>query len=208
MPIVIFIIGMNFSLAAPNIRDLTSKKGGENATPGNTSKIFPIPEGLQKHSLGLGLGQTFMTGEFEDNGINKITLDFLYNYSASYSFDLLVNFHHSKHELKERYTRLTGLAFGIKGKLYHFDGFSPFALAGLGLYYPHVRRNLANGLVESEPRIVFGNHFGLGGELKLNDRFSFGILGQHHNPFDVRQETGPEVEGSYFKLLITTFYTF
>ena len=33
-------------------------------------------------------------------------------------------------------------------------------------------------------------------------------LGSIHNPFDIKQENGPEVEGSYSKIMITSMYTF
>ncbi len=209
VPIITFIIGINFCFGASAIQKLTSKNKAKTVTQDSTSaKAFQIPGSLQKHSIGFGLGQTFIRGQLKNDGENKITWDLLYNYSASYSFDLLANFHHSKHKFKNRYVQLTGLTMGIKGKFYHFDAFSPFAIGGLGFYSPRVKRSVEGQVMKSESEIVFGNHFGMGVDLKLNDKFTVGIIGQYHNPFDIQQELGPEVEGSYFKLLITTLYTF
>lgn len=211
---VIFTVSVSFSIsnAQSKIEKLTSKESSQKATklpaPSGNSSAPRVTGKLKVHSLGLGLGQTFANSDFGDNGEDKITFDFLYNYSASHSFDLLINFHSHKHEYKNRYVRLTALTAGIKAKLYHFDNFTPFAVAGLGFYSPKVKRVINNALVESESKVVFGTNFGGGGELKLNDKFTAGLLAQYHNPFDVKQEVGPDVEGSYFKLLITGYYHF
>lgn len=163
---------------------------------------------LQKHSLGLGIGQTFLYSQFEDNGEDKITVDVYYNYAASYSFDFMLNLHVSSHEFKQTKTDLSGLAIGIKAKAYQIDNFSPFAVAGLGFYSPKVTRLVESEYIESTSKLVFGVHFGVGAELKLNDKFTVGLMAHYHDPFDVKQEVGPKVEGNYLKLLITTFYTF
>ncbi len=76
---------------------------------------------LHSHSFGVGLGETFLAGDFEEHGDNKITTDFLYSYSASYSFDFLINAHYSEHSFKKKMIQLSGLNFGIKAKLYQFD---------------------------------------------------------------------------------------
>lgn len=163
---------------------------------------------LQKHSLGIGVGQTFLYSKLEDNGDDKITVDLYYNYSASYTFDFMANFHVSSHTFGETRSEISGLALGIKAKAYQIDNFSPFALAGLGFYNPKITRVVNNALLESTSKLVFGIHLGVGTELKLNEKFTLGLMGHYHDPFDVRQEIGPKVEGNYFKLLITSFYTF
>lgn len=208
----LFVASTSFSFSQTAIEKLTSKDSEKKAkslpAPSARSEA-PRPSGaLKVHSFGIGLGQTFIHGDFDDHGEDKITFDLLYNYSASHSFDLMIDLHSHKHSYKEKYVRLTGLAAGIKAKLYNFDNFAPFAVAGLGFYAPKVKRILNNAFVESESKVVFGTHLGGGGELKLNDKFTAGLLAQYHNPFDMKQELGPEVEGSYFKLLITGFYHF
>lgn len=209
---VIFTGLTSFSFSQTKIEKLTSKESSKKAdnlpAPEATSTAPRLSTGLKKHSFGIGLGQTFIHGDFDDNGEDKITFDLLYNYSASHSFDLLIGAHSHKHDFKDKYVRLTGLAVGIKAKLYNFDNFAPFAVAGLGFYAPKVKRLLDAQLVESDSKIVFGTHFGAGGDLKLNEKFTAGLLAQYHNPFDMKQETGPQVEGSYFKLLITGYYHF
>lgn len=198
-----------FAQSKPSIKSLTSKKTSEETKDElPESSGATIPKALKVHSLGIGLGQTFVKGDFNRYGDDEITWDLLYNYSASYSFDFMANIHYSKHKFKETYSSLSGVALGIKGKFYQFDAFSPYAVGGLGFYSPRVKRMINGELLESKSKIVFGTHLGIGAELKLNRHFSTGLLGHYHNPFDVKQEVGPEVEGSYFKLLITGMYSF
>tara|TARA_R110000868_G_scaffold30668_3_gene113187 strand:+ start:229 stop:903 length:675 start_codon:yes stop_codon:yes gene_type:complete len=169
------------------------------------------PKGtLNRHSIGLGFGQTFLFEDFEDNGEDKITVDGFYNYSASHSFDLLVNMHISKHKFRGRNALIRGIAPGIKAKLYQFDNFSPYVLGGLGLYAPKVRRvlNAAGEIQDTKTKMAFGYHFGAGADLNLNSHVTVGLLFHLHNPFDVKQDIGSEVEGAYYKLLMLAFYVF
>ncbi len=163
---------------------------------------------INKHSVGLGLGQTFLAGDFDRDGNDAITVDAFYDYSASHSFDMFANLHYSKHEFKNREVVLPGLALGIKGKFVQFDSFSPYVQGGLGFYRPKVKRIVDERLVESEGKITFGINLGAGVELRLNENFKFGLLASIHNPFDIKQELGTDIEGSYSKLLLTGFYTF
>src|SRR5690606_32055169 len=104
-------------------------------------------------------GQTFLLNDLEDNGEDKITVDGFYNYSASHSFDLLVNFHISKHKFRGQHALIRGIAPGIKAKLYQFDNFAPYALAGLGIYAPKVRRLNGGSTQDTETKKAFGYHF-------------------------------------------------
>ena len=61
-----------------------------------------IYEELKVHSLGVGLGQTFVRGHLARHGEDKITLDGYYNYSVSHSFDMVLNFHYSQHVFTRR----------------------------------------------------------------------------------------------------------
>lgn len=188
------------------IQKLTSKEKSEEVAqkiPESTSS-----DTVNVHSLGLGIGQTFLQGKFDKHGEDKITFDLYYNYSASHSFDLLANVHYSEHSFLQKKVTLPGLAIGIKSKLFNFDSFAPFALAGLGFYRPTVTRAVYNIMTESKAKVTFGTHFGAGAELRLNRHASMALLGHYHNPFDIKQELGPEVEGSYFKLLLVGFYSF
>lgn len=191
----------------PNIKKITS---GEKAQEVATTLPEParIPGEINLHSLGVGVGQTFLAGDFSDNGDDSITGEIFYSYSASHSFDFFSNLHYSKHEFSDKSVVLPGLALGIKAKLYQFDSFSPFIVGGLGFYRPQVTSNPGTGPVKSEAKTSFGNHFGIGAELRLNRHYSMGLLAHYHNPFDIKQELGPEIEGSYSKLLITGLYSF
>tara|TARA_B100000925_G_scaffold144620_1_gene108301 strand:- start:12842 stop:13462 length:621 start_codon:yes stop_codon:yes gene_type:complete len=173
----------------------------------NSSPSF-VSSYLKGHSFGIGLGQTFLHGDFSENGQNSITVDAYYEYKASYSFDLLINGHFSGHKMGEKESNLTGIAAGIKGKIMNFDAFTPFFVGGLGFYLPTVTRSVNNVITESDSKVTFGTHFGLGADLELNQNYTVGLIAHVHNPFDVEQELLPEIEGFYYKLLFTLLYKF
>lgn len=162
--------------------------------------------GVKKHSIGVGIGQTFLMGGFSDDGDNSITLDALYNYKASHSFDLLITSHFSKHELRGKNVKLFGTTASIKSKVFDFDSFSPYFLGGLGFYMPRTKR--ASEGDSSEGKLTFGYNFGAGTDLKLNSKYTVGMLGLYHRPFKVKQDAQGDVSGSYFKLLLTLLYAF
>ena len=169
----------------------------------------PVSTGkIRKHQIGVGLGETFLYGKFDDRGSEKITLDFFYDYAASYSFDLLINFHLSNHTHGGEEVDLASLNMNIKSKLFNFDQFSPYALGGLGFYYPSWETKTGNTTVSSEGNFVFGWQVGFGAELDLNEKYNIGVLLMYFNPFKVKQENQTAVSGSYSKLLITTMYAF
>src|SRR5690606_2383811 len=114
----IFLFGVN---AQTKIEKLTSTDKPVVDNTSNSSSSSSAPTGaLNRHSVGIGFGQTFLAGDFDKNGEDKITFDGFYNYSASHSFDLLVNIHASKHKFQEKHAILRGIAPGIKAKLYQF----------------------------------------------------------------------------------------
>lgn len=159
---------------------------------------------IHKHAVGIGIGQTFLFGDLEDKGDSRITGDLFYSYTASYSFDLLVNLHSSHHSYKDNEVWLNGLVFGIKARSYEFDAFSPFVVGGLGFYQPRIEKDGK----KSEIKTTFGFNAGAGIDLRLNRNVVVGVLGQYHNPFDVKQDEIEDIEGSYFKLLLTGMYLF
>lgn len=170
----------------------------------NASIVMAAKREVHKHAIGLGIGQTFLLGQLEDKGDNRITGDLFYSYTASYSFDLLVNLHSSHHTYKDKETWLRGLAFSIKARSHEFDAFSPFILGGLGFYQPQVEK----GGEKSDTKTTFGFNAGAGIDLRLNTNVIVGILSQFHSPFDVKQDETEDVKGSYFKLLLTGMYLF
>lgn len=178
-------------------------------TPKATSSSDKKKKGhLKRSSLGIGIGQNFLLGDFADLGEDAITFDLFYSYRASYSFDLLINAHFSEQDFNRTEVSLLGLAASIKSHLFHLDSFSPFLLGGLGFYRPEVTRVIDGALVESEAKITFGANAGAGVDLKLNDNYTVGILAQLHAPFRIKQDTQPAVTGMYSKLMLTAFYTF
>jgi hypothetical protein len=75
-----------------------AEESAENTHSAPEQSHSTSPRRLQQHGLGLGLGQTFLFGDYSNHGDDKITMDFFYSYAASYSFDLIVNAHMSEHE--------------------------------------------------------------------------------------------------------------
>lgn len=192
----------------PNIHLLTNERSAKKVNNEIPDSAERIPGKIHKHSLGIGIGQTFLRSTLSENGNDKITPDLYYNYSASHSFDFLANFHYSTHSYLERKATIKGLALAIKGKGFQLDSFSPFVLGGLGFYLPTVKK-LQNGVMaDTREQLVFGINAGAGFELRLNDEAIIGMIAHYHDPFDVRLEDGSKLEGSYMKILLTALYTF
>lgn len=196
----------------PNIHQLTNEKTAKKVSEDIPEESAPaatrIPGELNKHSLGLGFGQTFLRSTLADNGNDKITAELYYNYSASYSFDFMANAHWDTHTYKDRESTTRGLALAIKGKGFQLDAFAPYVFGGFGFYYPSAKRPVATEIVETRSQVVFGVNAGAGVELRLNSRVVVGAIMHYHDPFDVRQEVGPTLQASYLKLLLTALYTF
>jgi opacity protein-like surface antigen len=199
----------------PNIHVLTGEETArkvDNNIPTAASRPRAseqrLPEEINKHSIGIGLGQTFLRSDFHDHGADGITPDLYYNYSASYSFDFMANAHWSKHKYQNKDVTIKGLALSIKGKAYQFDAFSPFFLGGFGFYEPSATRNLNGVLTKTREQVVFGMNLGAGVELKLNNEWTVGVIAHYHDPFSVRQDVGGDLDGSYMKLLLLGMYTF
>jgi hypothetical protein len=174
----------------------------------NNQNSAASPRKLHQHGVGIGLGETFLLGKYSKYGADKITADILYSYAASYSFDLLVNAHMSEHEDKNERMKVMGLATSIKGRFVEYDNFSPYFLGGLGFYAPQAKRVVNGDNQWSDRKITFGLNFGGGVDLRLNEHYVVGIMGQMHCPFAIQQDEGPDVQGYYFKLLITGMYLF
>jgi hypothetical protein len=160
------------------------------------------------HSVGIGIGETFLFSTFSNFGEDKITLDLFYFYKASYTFEVMVDLHLSSHTLGEQEINLMGATVGIKSYLVHLDSFSPYIVAGLGFYLPTTKELVSATLTESESKLAFGSNFGAGMDLKLNQTFTLGLISLYHNPFDLQQSVVSKIEGSYLKLLITFAYNF
>lgn len=166
------------------------------------------PRRLQQHGLGFGIGETFLMGNYGKYGNDKITMDLLYSYAASYSFDLLINAHMSEHKDENEKMKVMGLTSSIKGRFVEYDNLSPYFLGGLGFYAPRAKRSNGTSAQWTQQKVTFGLNFGGGVDLRLNDHYVVGIMGQMHWPFKVEQENQSDLKGYYFKLLITGMYLF
>jgi len=180
----------------------------EKMTTGDGPKDLPgsrVDDYLKISSLGLAIGQTWLSGDYASYGKDGISWDIYYDYSASHSFDLLVDFHWNQfsNDSGGKETQV-GLVPSAKIKFYQFDNFTPYVILGLGFYIPEV----TSPTYDSEAKIVLGTSYGLGIDLRLNRKFKFGAIYQIHNPFDVSQPNGSDLEGSYSKLLLVGFYSF
>ncbi len=192
----------------PNIHQLTNEKSAQKVRKDIPESSERIPGQVRKHSLGVGVGQTFLRSNLSENGNDKITPEIYYNYSASYSFDFVANLHYSSHSYLNRQATIKGLALAIKGKGFQLDAFSPYVLGGFGFYLPSVTHEKNSALVKTREQLVFGVNVGAGVELRLNDEAVVGVIAHYHDPFDVRLDDGSKLEGSYMKLLIIASYTF
>lgn len=216
MKLVILTITSFFALNSFAQREDNLIDAIQNRESAEPSDIEEAPQArnsamrTHKHGFGIGLGQTILGGKYAKYGEDKITMDFFYTYLASYSFDLLVNFNLTSHEKNQNTVRLSGLSVDIKGRLYDFDKFSPYAIGGVGFYQPSWEIDPDNNgnFIESDKKTVFGINGGFGVDLSLNDRFSIGLLSILYLPFAVDQDQGPDVKGRYFKFLLTGFYFF
>lgn len=209
----VFLAGVSFSGDAiaqvkPNIHQLTNDKAAQKVNDSIPDTSDRIPGSIHKHSIGIGVGQTFLRSDLAENGNDKITPDIYYSYSASYSFDFVANLHYSEHSYLNREATIKGLALAIKGKVFQLDAFSPFVFGGFGFYLPKVTRIQDGILTETRTQLVFGVNVGAGVDLRLNDEVVVGVIAHYHDPFDVRQDVGPKLETSYMKLMITASYTF
>lgn len=191
------------SAKAEETEEVSPREEKPSYTPGSAA-----PRRLQQHGLGIGLGQTFLLGNYSKYGENKITLDLLYSYAASYSFDLLVNAHMSEHKDNNERMKVMGLTGSIKGRFVEYDNFSPYFLGGLGFYAPKAKREVDGRNKWSDQKVTFGLNFGGGVDLRLNEHYVVGVMGQMHWPFVVKQDEGSDLRGYYFKLLITGMYLF
>lgn len=198
-PMTLLLIGFFAFMPSSFAQDKNAKKKEQVAKPA-PSAGRPV----QRHSVGIGLGQTFLLGDHSDRGDDKITLDLLYAYHASYSFDLLIAYHNHKHDNRDQEVRLHGLSTSIKARTFEFDNFAPYILGGLGFYRPVVE----SPGYESDGKIVLGVNAGAGADLRLNSHHTVGVLTQLHKHFNVDQDQGSSVRGAYFKLLMTYMYTF
>lgn len=193
-----------FSVQAQTVKQLTSKKSAEKNSKDAAAAALLSGQQLHIHSIGIGVGQTLLMSDFADNGEDKITADLFYNYKASYSFDFYANLQYSKHEYENTSTTISGLVFGAKGKLFNYDAFQPFVAAGLGFFRPEIQ----TASYTSQGKTVFGYQVGGGADFDLNRKISVGAMATFNDPFDVDQENKPDVEGYYFKVLLTLFYKF
>lgn len=214
LKLLVLLSLFSFQVNAQSLQDIlgngNDNEANERTTPRpqmNSNHRAPSNT-LETHSVGVGIGQTFLKSDFGRAGEDKITWDLYYQYRASHSFDFIANFHTYKHKFGNTFTKTEGLALGIKGHVFKFDNFSPYILGGLGFYRPRMKRIVDDVAVTSKSKTTFGWHFGPGAELQLNRHFSAGVLLHIHNPFSIKQEDGPEVKGWYYKLMIMGMYTF
>lgn len=203
---LLLLLGPSSIFAKPSVKALTSKSSAKKVVEQLPTASFG--GGLKKHSFGVGIGQIFLKGGFENRGANKMTLDLYYNYSVSHTFDLLSNLHFNELSSKGQKVTLRGITTAVKFKLYQIDEFAPFVIGGLGIYSPHELRLVNGSYVKSNREPVMGWNAGFGADLRLNNKVMVGMLVHYHDPFDIAQDIGEKVMGAYTKLLVTMLYSF
>ena len=197
MPKLMVLMAMSFLFSPVHANDNTKSEAKK--------AVSAAQREIHKHAIGLGLGQTFLLGNFESKGDDAIAADLIYTYTASYSFDLMLGVHNSKHEYRGKSVYLRGYTMSLKGRSYEYDAFSPFLLGGLGFYMPQIKNS--DGIT-SEAKYTFGINAGAGADLRLNERVITGVMTQFHYPFEIKQDDTENVRGSYLKLLLTVLYQF
>jgi len=110
----------NYKIKTPNTKDqlkedksaVSSKvdETDDSSSSENDYSAGPAPRRLQQHGIGLGLGETFLLGNYGKHGADKITLDLLYSYAASHSFDLLIDAHMSEHKDNSERVKVMGIS--------------------------------------------------------------------------------------------------
>lgn len=159
---------------------------------------------IDKHTVMLGVGQTFLTGdEFNYFGSDSLTLDFFYIYTPNKSkpFDLVSNFHWHNLKNRNRELNIRSTNFSFRYKFTQFQEFKPYLMGGLGFYNLQSSRN-------EKSKTVLGNTLGAGVDLNLNKNLTIGLNLQHHNPFDATFNTGRTLDGSYNKIMLTIGWGF
>lgn len=202
----IFVLSVNAEEDSQK-KQTKPKKVVEKSEPARV-EVVSTSSSLKKHSLGVGIGQTFLQRKFDRHGDDRVTGDIYYNYAASHSFDFVMNTHMSSHSSNGEKLNLFGLNASIKSKFFDFDNFAPYLLGGLGFYRPKATRNTGAELVETRGKYTFGFNLGAGVDLRLNENYLVGIIGHFHKPFKVEQDNQADLKGSYFKLLLLIMYTF
>jgi opacity protein-like surface antigen len=170
--------------------------------------VFSQENISKKHGVSIGYGQSFLFGDFSDLGDEALKFDLYYQYQASYTFQLLVNFHSNEFEKGNQEIEVTSFNASIKAKLYDLDSFAPYLLGGLGLYMPKAKRSSGSQVVLTDSETVFGLNLGAGMDLKLNESFTAGFLAHYHFPSAVESTGQTDLDGSYMKLMLLGTYYF
>jgi len=184
----------SFKIKTPNTKKQLQAEDEsleKDETSGRVNSV--APRRIQQHGLGFGIGETFLLGNYAKTGEE---------------FDLLINAHMSEHKDNSERMRLMGLTGSVKARVVEFDNFSPYFLGGLGFYLPEAKRSVDGSNTWSDKKVTFGLNFGGGADLRLNENYAVGVMGQMHWPFAIKQDEGSDIKGYYFKLLITGMYLF
>lgn len=163
---------------------------------------------INRHKLGLAIGQSYLFGDYEDLGKKEIIPTLIYEYSASFLFDLHLGFQHGKFEKKDESISISALNIGLKGKTNFYDKLAPYLMGGIGLFIPKATRVSGNSKVDTPSKLVFGLHGAAGAELFLANNFSVGMYLQYQKPFNVEIDDQKDLSGSYGSLGFNFFYIF
>ncbi|MEI8346787.1 MAG: hypothetical protein WCG27_04920 [Pseudomonadota bacterium] len=207
-----------YSVAAVSgIRELTSTKSSTQSVQSAQVASAAPPTGStlkdysHRHSFGLGYGQTYIRGGFDQLGKDGMSPDLYYSYRISPLFDFVANFHRATFQsgkANEQEVTLAGLTLGPKHQFYQFDSFSAFVMGGLGFYQPTTSQKQNGEVIESDGHTVLGLHLGTGVQLNLNENYAASFIGHYHDPFDVELDNGGKLSGSYLKIIILGSYIF
>jgi len=168
----------------------------------------PIEAPFHRNSIGFGVGQAFLVGDYSHLGDDALTYDLYYAYRASYTFQFLVNAHYNKYETDASSIKTTSINTGIKAKIFDFDSFAPFWSLGVGFYWPQASYLEGTKQISTKKKGVFGVNASIGMDLNLNERFTIGFLTHLHYPFKAKFKNGYELSGGYLKILFLPTFSF
>jgi hypothetical protein len=168
-----------------------------------------------EHSLGLGIGDEILFGNFSSNFPDSMAFQLNYNYDASPLIGLTVMASLGSHS-----NAITGGSLGIDGltpdlrfNLAKFETLTFYAMSGFGLY--KISESFG-GSTPSASVTTIGFNLGGGFELRLAKHFAFGTSLDFYNIFSKTDDstaaanggTGTTVGGTYMHLMLNFSYIF
>lgn len=165
------------------------------------------------HSVGIGLGQVLLMGDFSKNFSDGLGLKLTYGYEASDMFGLLASFGFSSHSNADASNTLLikGFQPDLKVNFAYIDKLVLYGFTGFGIY--RVNEALARN---AGAVWTLGFELGTGFLLNLDNHFSFGSALGFNNIFgktdsatvNASAPNGITIGGTFLSITLNGVYTF